>query len=157
SDRVGVACRRGRYMKSARIIVASNRAADGTYPDRAGPVIAEWLIQHGYEVSSPLVVPDGEPVARALRSCLDDGGAVVLAGGGAGVAPTDRTPEMTRPSLDQELVGVAEAIRSAGRANVATAMLSRAVAGVAGNTLVVILPGSTGGVRDGLTVLDGVL
>src|SRR5699024_9684902 len=117
----------------------------------------EWLTRRGYEVSGPLVVPDGEPVAGALRDCLDEGVQVVLTSGGTGVAPTDRTPEMTAPLLDYELVGVADAIRSVGRANVPTAMLSRAVAGVAGGTLVVNLPGSTGGVRDGLAVLDGVL
>lgn len=144
-------------MKSARIIIASNRAADGTYPDRSGPVIAEWLAARGYDAPDPLVVPDGEPVARALRECLDAGVQVVLTSGGTGIAPTDRTPEMTSRSLDYELAGLADAIRGAGGEQVPTAMLSRAVAGVAGSTLVVNLPGSTGGVRDGLAVLDGVL
>jgi len=144
-------------MKSARVVIASNRAADGTYPDRSGPVITEWLTARGYEVPAPLVVPDGQPVADTLRSCLDEGVQLVLTSGGTGVAPTDRTPEMTAPLLDYELVGVADAIRAAGQDNVPTSMLSRAVAGVAGSTLVVNLPGSTGGVRDGLTVLEGVL
>lgn len=144
-------------MKSARIIIASNRAADGTYPDRSGPLIAQWLAAHGYDAPDPLVVPDGEPVARALRNCLDTGVQVVLTSGGTGIAPTDRTPEMTTRLLDYELPGLADAMRAAGREHVPTAMLSRAVAGVAGSAIVVNLPGSTGGVRDGLAVLDGVL
>lgn len=141
----------------ARIIVASNRASDGTYPDRTGPVIAEWLAHRGYEVPDPLVVPDGEPVTRALRECLRDRVPVVLTTGGTGPAPTDRTPEATAGVLDYELPGVADAVRDAGSDKVPTAVLSRGTAGVAGNTLVVNLPGSPGGVRDGLAVLDGIL
>lgn len=144
-------------MRTARIVVASNRAADGTYADRAGPIIAEWLTQRSYDVSEPLVVPDGEPVARALRDCLDEKVRVVLTTGGTGISPTDRTPEATAPLLDYELPGVADAVRDAGKDKVATAVLSRGMAGVAGSTLVVNLPGSTGGVRDGLAVLDGIL
>ena len=144
-------------MKTARIIVASNRAADGTYDDRTGPIIAEWLAQRSYEVPEPLVVPDGEPVAVALRGCLDEEVCVVLTTGGTGISPTDRTPEATAPLLDFELPGVADAVRDAGKDKVATAVLSRGLAGISGRTLVVNLPGSTGGVRDGLAVLDGVL
>ncbi|MQA07336.1 MAG: molybdenum cofactor biosynthesis protein MoaB [Pseudonocardiaceae bacterium] len=139
------------------MIVASNRAAAGVYADRTGPVIVEWLTERGYQVGDPVVVPDGEPVAEALRAAISDGVPVVLTSGGTGMTPTDRTPEATRSVLDYEVPGLADAVRAAGLPEVPTAMLSRGLAGVAGHTLVVNLPGSTGGVRDGLGVLDGVL
>lgn len=143
--------------RSARVIVASNRAADGTYADRSGPVIAEWLAARSYTVPEPLVVPDGQPVADALRNCLDQDVHLVLTTGGTGISPTDRTPEMTGSLLDYQLPGLADAVRDSGSDKVATAILSRGLAGVAGRTLIVNLPGSRGGVRDGLAVLDGVL
>jgi molybdenum cofactor synthesis domain-containing protein len=139
------------------VVVASNRAAAGVYADRTGPVITAWLRDRGYEVAEPVVVPDGDPVAAALRAAVAEGVAVVLTTGGTGVTPTDRTPEATRSVLDYEIPGIADAIRSAGLPKVPTAVLSRGVSGVAGTTLVVNLPGSTGGVKDGLSVLDGVL
>jgi molybdenum cofactor synthesis domain-containing protein len=141
----------------ARVVVASNRAAAGVYPDRTGPVIVSWLRERGYEVPEPVVVPDGDPVAAALRAAVADGVAVVLTTGGTGVTPTDRTPEATRSVLDYEVPGIADAIRAAGLPKVPTAVLSRGVSGVAGRTLVVNLPGSTGGVKDGLSVLEGVV
>ncbi len=143
--------------RSARVIVASNRAAKGVYEDKTGPVIAAWLADRGYDVPAPVVVEDGDPVGVALRAALADGVAVVLTTGGTGISPTDRTPDVTRAVLDHELPGVADAIRAAGLPKVPTAVLSRGVAGVAGRTLVVNLPGSSGGVKDGLGVLDGVL
>ncbi|GAA3437967.1 molybdenum cofactor biosynthesis protein MoaE [Kutzneria kofuensis] len=143
--------------RRARVVVASNRAATGVYPDRTGPVIADWLRERGYDVPDPVVVPDGDPVAAALRDAVVDGVAVVLTTGGTGVTPTDRTPEATRSVLDYEIPGIADAIRAAGLPQVPTAVLSRGVSGVAGTTLVVNLPGSTGGVKDGLAVLTGVL
>ncbi|MEU4517655.1 molybdenum cofactor biosynthesis protein MoaE [Amycolatopsis sp. NPDC024027] len=143
--------------RSARVIVASNRAAKGVYEDKTGPVIAAWLADRGYDVPAPVVVEDGDPVGVALRAALADGVAVVLTTGGTGISPTDRTPDVTRALLDHELPGVADAIRAAGLPKVPTAVLSRGVAGVAGRTLVVNLPGSSGGVRDGLGVLDGIL
>lgn len=139
------------------MIVASNRAAAGVYPDRTGPVIVSWLVERGYSAPEPVVVGDGEPVADAVRAAVGDGVDVLITTGGTGIAPTDRTPEATRPVLDLELPGLAEAIRTAGLPGVPTAVLSRGLAGVAGRTLVVNLPGSTGGVRDGLSVLAGVL
>ncbi|MFC0438601.1 molybdenum cofactor biosynthesis protein MoaE [Kutzneria buriramensis] len=143
--------------KFARVVVASNRAAAGVYPDRTGPVIVDWLRERGFEVPEPVVVPDGDPVAVALRAAVADGVAVVLTTGGTGVTPTDRTPEATRSVLDYEIPGIADAVRAAGLPKVPTAVLSRGLSGVAGRTLVVNLPGSTGGVKDGLSVLAGVL
>jgi molybdenum cofactor synthesis domain-containing protein len=141
----------------AWVIVASNRAAAGTYADRSGPVIVGWLRDRGYTVDEPMVVPDGEPVAQALRAAVTSRVDVVITTGGTGISPTDRTPEATRTVLDYEVPGLADAIRRAGLPAVPTAVLSRGVAGVAGRTLVVNLPGSTGGVRDGLGVLADVL
>ena len=140
--------------RTARVIVASNRAASGVYEDRTGPVIVEWLAERSFAVPSPVVVPDGEPVGEALRESLRDGVHLVVTTGGTGISPTDRTPDETAAVLDHELPGLADAIRNAGLPKVPTAVLSRGVAGVAGRTLVVNLPGSRGGVKDGLEVLE---
>ena len=142
----------------AAVVVASNRAAAGVYADATGPLIVEALRQDGWEVGAPVVVPDGDPVADAIREAVAAGARVVLTTGGTGLTPTDRTPEATRSLLDREVPGIAEAIRAHGVAQgVPTAMLSRGVAGVLGSTLVVNLPGSSGGVRDGLAVVVPVL
>jgi molybdenum cofactor synthesis domain-containing protein len=143
--------------RAARVIVASCRAAAGIYEDTTGPVIARWLIEHGYQTTNPIVVSDGEPAGQALRKCLAERVDVVLTTGGTGISPSDRTPELTAELLDYQLPGIADAIRRAGLPKVPTAILSRAVAGVAGHTLVVNLPGSSGGVRDGLAVLEEIL
>jgi molybdenum cofactor synthesis domain-containing protein len=143
--------------RTARVIAASNRAAAGVYEDRTGPVIVAWLRERGYQVPEPVVVPDGDPVATALADAVAEGVDVVITTGGTGISPTDRTPEATRSVLDYEVPGVADAIRAAGLPAVPTAVLSRGVAGVAGRTFVVNLPGSGGGVRDGLGVLADLL
>ncbi|QIK74393.1 MogA/MoaB family molybdenum cofactor biosynthesis protein [Nocardioides piscis] len=140
------------------VVVASNRAAAGVYDDETGPVIVAWLQSQGFTVGAPAVVPDGDPVAEAIAAAIDDGARVVLTTGGTGLTPTDRTPEATRPLLDREIPGIAEAIRAHGvAAGVPTAVLSRGVAGIAGSCLVVNLPGSRGGVKDALAVLGPVL
>lgn len=142
----------------ATVVVASNRASAGVYADTSGPVIVERLRDWGFEVGDPLVVPDGEPVADAVAGAVAAGVEVVLTSGGTGISPTDRTPDLTRPLLDREIPGIAEGIRAFGVARgVPAAMLSRGVAGVAGRTVVINLPGSRGGVVDALTVLEGVL
>lgn len=143
--------------RRARVVVASNRAAARVYPDRTGPVIVGWLRERGFETPDPVVVPDGSPVREAVAEAVADAVDVVVTSGGTGVTPTDRTPEAVEPLLDRRLPGLADAIRNAGLPQVPTAVLSRGVAGAAGRTLIVTLPGSTGGVRDGLGVLDGVL
>lgn len=145
-------------MTTAVVITCSTRAAAGTYPDRSGPVIAEALRGWGIEVGEPLVVPDGPEVAAALRAAVDAGADLVVTTGGTGLTPTDGTPEATAEVIDREVPGIAEAIRAAGvSAGMPNAMLSRGIAGLAGRTLVVNLPGSTGGVRDGLAVLEPVV
>lgn len=141
----------------ALAVTASNRAATGVYEDRGGPLIVAALAELGFEVDGPRVVPDGDPVEQALRDAVAGGYDVVITTGGTGLSPTDRTPEATRRVIGYEIPGIAEAIRAAGRDKVPTAALSRGVAGVAGSTLVVNLPGSTGGVRDGLAVLAPLL
>lgn len=142
----------------AAVVVASTRAAAGTYADETGPIIVEWLRGRGYDCDAAVVVADGEPVARAMRAALEAGARLLLTTGGTGLTPTDRTPEATAPLLEREVPGIAEAIRAAGReAGVPTAVLSRGLAGVAGQCLIVNLPGSRGGVRDGLGVLDRVV
>lgn len=143
--------------RTARVVTASNRAAAGVYPDRGGPLIVTWLRERGYETPDAAVVPDGDPVGEALRAAVAERVDVVITTGGTGISPTDATPDVTRTVLDYEVTGLADAIRAKGAPAVPTAVLSRGVAGVAGRTLVVNLPGSTGGVRDGLAVLDGVL
>lgn len=138
----------------AAVVVASNRAAAGVYADETGPLILEALREWGYAPTPVAVVPDGDPVRDAVAAALADGARLVLTTGGTGLTPTDRTPEAIRPLLDREVPGIAEAIRAHGVGKgIATAALSRGIAGVAGKALVVTLPGSRGGVKDGLAVL----
>ncbi|MDG4794684.1 MogA/MoaB family molybdenum cofactor biosynthesis protein [Micromonospora sp. WMMD1082] len=144
-------------MIRARVVVASNRAAAGVYADTSGPLLVAGLRELGATVDDPVVVPDGDPVGRAVAAAVADGVDVVLTSGGTGITPTDRTPDVTRALLDYEIPGIAEAIRAHSRDKVPTAALSRGLAGVAGRTLVVNLPGSTGGARDGLAVLGPIL
>ena len=143
--------------RTARVVIASTRASAGAYEDRCGPLIRDWLGGRGFDVPVPTVVADGDPVRRALRTAVDDGVELVITSGGTGISPTDSTPEATTELLDYQIPGLADAIRRAGLPKVPTAVLSRGVCGVAGRTLVVNLPGSTGGVRDGLEVLAEVL
>ena len=143
--------------RSARVIIASTRASAGVYHDRCGPIISEWLAQHGFSPAEPVLVGDGGPVGQALRDAIADGVDVVITSGGTGISPTDDTPAQTTAVLDYEIPGLADAIRRSGLPKVPTSVLSRGVCGVAGRTLVVNLPGSPGGVRDGLGVLADVL
>jgi molybdenum cofactor synthesis domain-containing protein len=142
----------------ALAMTVSNRAAAGVYPDKSGPVLADLLREAGCQVDGPVIVADGSPVEQTLRDAIDAGYDVVVTTGGTGLTPQDLTPEMTRMLVDREIPGIAEAIRAAGiAAGVTAAALSRGVAGLAGNTLIVNLPGSVGGVRDGMTVLGGLI
>jgi molybdenum cofactor synthesis domain-containing protein len=145
-------------MIRALAVTVSNRAAAGVYADKSGPVLVELLRSAGCSVDGPVVIGDGDPVEAALRDALAAGYDVVVTTGGTGLTPADLTPEMTRRVLEREIPGIAEALRAAGAAaGVPAATLSRGLAGVAGRTLIVNLPGSTGGVRDGMAVLAPVL
>ncbi|HEX5769462.1 MAG TPA: MogA/MoaB family molybdenum cofactor biosynthesis protein [Nocardioidaceae bacterium] len=138
----------------ATVVTASNRAAAGVYEDTTGPLIVSALEGLGFEVSGPVVVPDGEPVGEAIKAAVAGGARAVITTGGTGLTPTDLTPEVTRPLLDREIPGIAEAIRAHGAAKgVPTAALSRGLAGISGQALVVNLPGSRGGVKDGLAIV----
>lgn len=139
----------------ATVVVVSDRSASGERPDRSGPRAVELLRAAGLDVGDPVVVPDGaESVARALAAALAAGARVVVTSGGTGVGPRDLTPEGTRDVIARELPGLAEALRRNGQQHVATAVLSRGLAGVtASGAVVVNLPGSTGGVEQGLDVL----
>lgn len=141
--------------RRAVVVVASDRCAAGAAVDRSGPRAVELLRAAGLEVGEPVVVPDGAAsVGGALGRALDAGVDVLVTSGGTGVGPRDETPEATRPLIARELPGLAEALRRHGEAHVASAVLSRGLAGVtAEGTLVVNLPGSTGGVEQGLAVL----
>ena len=142
--------------QTAAVIVASTAGAAGTREDTTGPVIAAWLTAHNFVVDAVTITADVD-VAATLTTVLSTTPAVIITTGGTGLSPTDRTPEATAALLDRELPGIAEAIRARGLAATPTAALSRALAGTAGNTVIINLPGSTGGVRDGLEVLDGLL
>jgi molybdenum cofactor synthesis domain-containing protein len=142
----------------ALVVTASNRAAAGVYEDRGGPVLVEGLRAMGFEVDGPVVVRDGAPVEEALRDAVETGYDVVLTTGGTGLSPTDRTPEVTAHVVERPVPGIAEAVRVYGVAQgVPTAALSRGIAGLAGSTLIVNLPGSPGGCKDGIAVLSGML
>ena len=143
--------------RKAGVVIASTRAASGIYDDETGPVIADWLTEHGFDVFPAMVVPDGEPVGAAIRALLTQQPAVVITSGGTGLSPDDRTPDVTLPLLDREIPGIMEAIRRAGAAKTPLAALSRGHAGAAGSTVIVNLPGSPKCVMDGLSVLDPVI
>lgn len=140
------------------VITCSNRSAAGERPDDSGELLARLLGEQGHEVSFRRVVPDDVDAIRSAVSAAVAGGVgAVLSTGGTGLTPTDVTPEAVRPMLEREVPGVAEALRLVSREKVPTSVLSRGVAGTIGTALVVTLPGSPGGVRDGMAVLAPLL
>lgn len=143
---------------TARVITCSTRAAAGQWDDTSGPIIVAGLRDLGIEVAAPVVVADGEPVLDALRAAVTDGVDLVITTGGTGHTPRDLTPEMTKQVIDRESPGLAEAIRTYGVSHgVPTAILSRGIAGIAGTTLIVNAPGSSGGAKDTVAALSPVL
>ncbi len=144
--------------RSALVITISTRAAAGVYADKSGPIIVDALADLGFEVAEPLVVPDGDDVGVALRAAIANGYAVVITTGGTGLNPNDHTPEQTRAVIEHEIPQLAAAIARYGVDHgVPTAVLSRGIAGTAGESLIINLPGSSGGARDGMAVLAPVL
>lgn len=140
-------------MKIA-VITCSNRSATGERSDDSGEVLVGGLVEAGHEVVSRVVVPDDlVQIREALQGGISAGAQAVITTGGTGLTPTDVTPEAVAPLLDRAIPGIAEALRMVSRDRVPTSVLSRGIAGSIGNTLVVTLPGSPGGVRDGLAVL----
>jgi molybdenum cofactor biosynthesis protein B len=145
-------------VSRALVITVSDRSSRGERPDTSGPLCASLLAELGLEVDEVVVVPDEvDAVQAALRAAVRAAYDLVLTTGGTGLAPRDVTPEATLGVLEREAPGLADAIRASGGERVPTSVLSRGVAGTAGRTLVVNLPGSTGGVHDGVRVLAPVL
>ena len=167
----------------ALVVTVSTRAADPSnqsYPDTSGPVAAQLLTAQGFDVgwtdgsrfarylaegggsavstsAGVVLVADGSAVGDVLRAAIDDGFDLVLTCGGTGISPTDRTPEETSRVLDFEVPGVVQLLRARSWDAIPTAALSRGVCGVAGSTFVCNLPGSVGGVKDGVAVLADLL
>jgi len=144
-------------LRTGRVVIASTRAAAGVYEDRTGPIIVDWLTQRGIETPAPVVVADGVGVNHALFAAIGEKVDVIITSGGTGISPTDGTADATATIVDYQIPGLADAIRRSGLPHVPTSVLSRGVCGVRDGTLIVNLPGSPGGVKDGLRVLDEVL
>lgn len=141
-------------MMRAMAITVSTRAAAGTRTDTSGLLLAQGLAELGFQVVGPVVVPDGAAVGDALVDALEHGYDLIVTTGGTGLSASDRTPEYTAPMLERLVPGISEAVRERGvRHGVASAVLSRGLAGTVGTTLIVNLAGSPGAVRDGLGVL----
>jgi len=138
----------------AAVITCSNRSAAGDRPDDSGRLLADAVEDWGFGLLAREIVPDEvEAIRQAVVRAVTGGARLVLTTGGTGVSPTDVTPEAVSPLLDRPIPGIAERLRAANADRVPTAVLSRGVAGLIGDTLVVTLPGSPGGVRDGIAVL----
>ncbi|HCG55639.1 MULTISPECIES: MogA/MoaB family molybdenum cofactor biosynthesis protein [Brevibacterium] len=148
--------------RSAAVIIASTSAARGEAADTTGPILVDWLRTRGYETSDAIVVRDGEPVGQALHSLLIDTPEnerprIIVTSGGTGLAPDDRTPEFTAELLERQSPGLIYAMWRKGLEATTSAVMSRGVAGVRGRSFVINFPGSKGGVKDGITVIDELL
>lgn len=143
--------------RTAAVVVASTSAAAGSAVDRTGPVITRWLTGQGFDTAEPLVVADGPPVREAVIELLAQDTRVIIVTGGTGVSFDDQSPEMVAPLLQVQLPGLIEAIRRRGESATPLSIITRGVAGFADKSFLITLPGSSGGVRDGLAVLEPVL
>jgi molybdopterin adenylyltransferase len=137
----------------AAVLTVSDGVSTGVREDESGEVLDELLREDGFDVTRRVVADDAELIAGALRELADDGALLVLTTGGTGFAPRDVTPEATRKVIEREAPGLAEAIRTDAIARTPHALLSRGIAGLRGGVLIVNLPGSPGGCRDGFAVI----
>jgi molybdenum cofactor synthesis domain-containing protein len=150
--------RRGGPVVKAAVITCSNRSASGERADDSGELLVSMLEEAGHEVVLRRIVPDQiEPIRAAVTDAIAAGAKAVITTGGTGLTPTDVTPEAVAPMLERVIPGIAESLRQVSREKVPTSVLSRGVAGTIATTLVVTLPGSPGGVRDGMAVLAPLL
>jgi len=142
-------------MKRALVITASNRAFAGFYEDKSGKILVEGLEKMGYQITEAIIVPDDiDQIASAIKNGIDRNIDLIVTTGGTGVSPMDITPEATAPLVEKILPGFSEAVRAYARDKVPTTDLSRAIAGVTDKSFIVNLPGSPGGVKDGLVILE---
>ena len=142
-------------MRTAIVITASNRASAGVYQDLSGQALKEGLIKLGYQVLDYLVVPDDiDQISNLIKGALAKEINLIVTTGGTGISPKDFTPEATKPLIEKELPGFAEALRAYSREKVPTADLTRGLAGVTGNSLIINLPGSPGAIKDGLVIIE---
>jgi len=142
-------------VRSAVVITASNRASAGVYADTSGEILAAGLTKLGYELKDPIVIPDNiSQIQAAIELSLAGKVDLIVTTGGTGVSPHDVTPEATAPLIKKLLPGIPEAFRAYSRDRVPTTDLSRGLAGVTGSSLIINLPGSPGGVKDGLVIIE---
>lgn len=142
-------------MRRAVVITASNRAFNGIYEDRSGQILLHGLKELGYLVDEVLILPDKqEMIANAIQSAIDDEVELIVTTGGTGVSEFDVTPEATSPLVEKKMPGILEALRAYSRDKVPTTDLSRGVAGVSRESLIINLPGSPGGAKDGLVIIE---
>lgn len=144
-------------VRKASVITVSDRGSRGEREDKSGPRAVERLQEQGLETSLSMVRDGADSVSVAIRTAIDEGADVVITTGGTGLGPRDLTPEGTRPLLTREIPGIAEELRRVGASKTPMAVLSRGLAGIAGTTLVVNLPGSVKAVNEGLDVLLPIL
>jgi molybdopterin adenylyltransferase len=135
------------------VLTVSDGVHSGVREDASGDTLEELLRDEGFDVVRRVVPDDAELIASAIEELVESGAALVLTTGGTGFAPRDVTPEATRSTVDREAPGIAEAIRADAIARTPHALLSRGIAGLRGHALVVNLPGSPGGCRDGFAVI----
>ncbi len=144
-----------RPSRTAAIVTASNRASQGLYEDLSGDTLLEGLVALGYNTSAPVIVPDDiMQIRAAMQTALDADVDLLVTTGGTGISPNDVTPEASAPLIARPIPGINEALRAYSRDHVPTTDLSRGLAGVTGKTLIINLPGSPGGVRDGLVIIE---
>ena len=141
-------------MMNAWIITASNRASAGIYEDLSGNILNTGLAELGYEISAQIILPDDKlRIAAKIKEAIDKQVNLIVTTGGTGISPTDVTPEATKELIQRELPGVMEALRAYSRDRVPTSDLTRGLAGVSGKSFILNLPGSPGGVKDGLVII----